>query len=90
MTIACRLLLLKLTDSKTICKALEFRPIQKAEGNSIAPGAKVLIAGATVKAGIILVDTRSLKVCEAALYCSQGACCRPHCAMSAGIAPMDE
>ena len=33
-----------------------------AEGDAVAPGAKVLLAGAAVKAGIVLVDSRSLKV----------------------------
>ena len=61
-SLPCRLLCFKLTDGKTTCKALEFRPLQGAEGDSIAPGAKVLITGATVKAGIIIVDARSLKV----------------------------
>ena len=49
-------------------KALEFRPIQGAEGESIAPGAKVLVAGANLKAGIVLVDTKSLKVCFQAIH----------------------
>ena len=38
------------------------RPLQGAEGDAVAPGAKVLIAGASIKAGIVLVDSRSLKV----------------------------
>ncbi len=38
------------------------RPLQGAEGDAVAPGAKVLLAGASVKAGIMLVDSRSLKV----------------------------
>ena len=59
---ACRLLCIKLTDGKASCKALEMRPLQGAEGNAVAPGAKVLLAGAAVKAGIVLVDSRSLKV----------------------------
>ena len=33
-----------------------------AEGDAIAPGAKVPLAGATAKAGIVLVDAKSLKV----------------------------
>ena len=53
---------MKLTDGKASCKALEMRPLQGAEGDAVAPGAKVLIAGAPVKAGIVLVDSRSLKV----------------------------
>ena len=69
----CRLLCFKLTDGKATCKALEFRPIQGAEGDRIAPGAKVQIAGATVKAGIILVDAKSLKVADPLL--SQETCC---------------
>ena len=68
MPSACRLLCFKLTDGNKSCKALEFRPIQGAESDSIAPGAKVLIAGATVKAGIILVDAKSLEVCHQAFH----------------------
>ena len=62
MLSACRLLCIKLTDGKASCKALEMRPLQGAEGDAVAPGAKVLLAGASVKAGIVLVDSRSLKV----------------------------
>ena len=39
LLLPCRLLCFKLTDGKTTCKALEFRPLQGAEGDSIAPGA---------------------------------------------------
>ena len=69
MLYACRLLCFKLTDGKATCKALEFRPIPGAEGDCVAPGAKVLIAGATVKAGIILVDGKSLKVSHPFYFC---------------------
>ena len=62
MSSACRLLCIKLTDGKASCKALEMRPLQGAEGDAVAPGAKVLLAGASVKANIVLVDSRSLKV----------------------------
>ncbi len=63
-----RLLCWKLTDGKTSCKALEFRPVAGAEGSAVAPGAKVVLAGAIAKLGIILVDGKSLKVPD--LACS--------------------
>ena len=58
----CRLLCFTLTDGKATCQALEMRLLPDAEGERVAPGAKVLISGATVKAGIILADARSLQV----------------------------
>ncbi|CAL8466403.1 g5939 [Coccomyxa elongata] len=57
-----RVLRLKLTDGKTTCKAVETRPIQSIDPDSLAPGTKVCISNASVKAGLLLLDPKSLKV----------------------------
>ena len=75
MSSACRLLCIKLTDGKASCKALEMRLLQGAEGDAVAPGAKVLLAGAAVKAGIVLVDSRSLKVLLPPPYAQDNSFC---------------
>jgi hypothetical protein len=57
-----RLLALKLVNGKLACKALEFRPMPEVDPEVLAPGSKVCIANASVKAGVVLLDSKSLKV----------------------------
>ncbi|BDA51225.1 probable Tudor domain-containing protein 3 at N-terminal half [Coccomyxa sp. Obi] len=57
-----RVLRLKLTDGKTTCKAVETRPLPNIDPESLAPGTKVCISNASVKAGLLLLDPKCLKV----------------------------
>ena len=57
-----RLLQLKLTDGKTSCKALEFRPAPQLDLSQLAPGTKVQLSNASIKLGLVLVDARNIHV----------------------------
>jgi hypothetical protein len=57
-----RMLRLKLTDGKTICKAVEMRPLPDVTTEELPPGTKVCISNASVKAGLLLLDPKSIKV----------------------------
>ncbi len=57
-----RMLRLKLTDGKTTCKAVEMRPLPDMSTEELPPGTKVCISNASVKAGLLLLDSKSIKV----------------------------
>ncbi|KAK9902700.1 hypothetical protein WJX75_003222 [Coccomyxa subellipsoidea] len=57
-----RMLRLKLTDGKTTCKAVEMRPLPDVTTEELPPGTKVCISNASVKAGLLLLDSKSIKV----------------------------
>ena len=56
------MLRLKLTDGKTTCKAVEMRPLPDMSIEELPPGTKVCISNAPVKAGLLLLDSKSIKV----------------------------
>ena len=55
------MLLLRLTDGKVTAKAVEFKPFSRVEQDKLPPGSKVVISNASVKAGVILLDDRSIQ-----------------------------
>ena len=55
------MLLLRLTDGKVTAKAVEFKPFSRVEKDKLPPGSKVVISNASVKAGVILLDDRSIQ-----------------------------
>ena len=58
----CRLLRLKLTDGRTTCTAVEFKPVSALEPDQLVPGIKVCLTSAAVKLGVVLLDAKSIKV----------------------------
>ena len=58
---ACRLLRLKLTDSKLTCIAAEFKPVPQLS-EDLPPGPKVCCTNASVKLGVLLLDAQSVQV----------------------------
>jgi hypothetical protein len=54
-----RMLMLKLTDGRGACKAAEFRATE-ALAQALVPGTKVLLAGASVRAGVVLLDPKCI------------------------------
>ncbi len=55
-----RLLMLKLTDGKASCKSAEYRATEQLM-QALVPGTKVLLAGASVKAGVVLLEPKCIK-----------------------------
>lgn len=58
---ACRLMRLKLTDSKLTCIAAEFKPVPQLS-EDLPPGTKVCCTNASVKLGVLLLDAKSVQV----------------------------
>lgn len=56
-----RLLALKLTDGKTSCKAVEYKKVDALNDN-LPPGTKVVLTSAQVKMGVILLESKCIKV----------------------------
>ncbi len=63
-----RMLLLKLTDGKLRAKAVENRPCSSLEESRLLPGSKIAISNASVRAGVILLDDKNIKVACTPLY----------------------
>ena len=59
--LACRLLRLKLTDSKLSCIAAEFKPVPQLS-EDLTPGTKVCCTNVSVKLGVLLLDAKSIQV----------------------------
>lgn len=57
-----RMLLLRLTDGRVTVKALEFKPCQTLDHSQLPPGTKVRVSGAAVKAGVVLLEDKNIKV----------------------------
>lgn len=62
-----RLLRLKLTDGRTTCTAVEFKPVPALEPEHLVPGVKLCLTGASVKLGVILLDPKCIQVRHAVL-----------------------
>ncbi|KAF6253277.1 hypothetical protein COO60DRAFT_434969 [Scenedesmus sp. NREL 46B-D3] len=56
-----RLLLLRLHDGRTACKALEHRHCSQLS-DSLTPGSKVVLDAAAVRCGVVLLEPRSIRV----------------------------
>ena len=65
------MLLLRLTDGKVTAKAVEFKPFSRVEQDKLPPGSKVVISNASVKAGVILLDDRSIQASPCHLFALQ-------------------
>lgn len=59
--LACRLLRLKLTDSKLSCIAAEFKAVPQLS-EDLPPGTKVCCTNVSVKLGVLLLDSKSIQV----------------------------
>lgn len=57
----CRLLRLKLTDSKLSCIAAEFKAVPQLS-EDLPPGTKVCCTNVSVKLGVLLLDAKSIQV----------------------------
>ena len=60
--VACRLLLLVLTDGKVRVKAVEFKTLSSVASADLLPGTKVQIANAVCRCGCILMEPKCFKV----------------------------
>lgn len=54
--------MLKLTDGKIRAKAVENRPCSSLEESKLLPGTKIAVSNASVRAGVILLDDKNIKV----------------------------
>ena len=57
----CRLLRLKLTDGKLSCIAAEFKSVPQLT-EELPPGTKVCLTNASVKLGVVLLDSKCIQV----------------------------
>ena len=62
MILCDRLLQLKLTDGKTMCRAIEHKPCPALDIKHLLPGTKVRLDGTvSIRLGIIMLDARSIQ-----------------------------
>ena len=57
-----RLLRLKMTDGSRTCIGVEYNPIPALRAADLIPGVKIKIAGATLRVGCLLLDSKSISV----------------------------
>lgn len=57
-----RLLFLTLTDGKQKCSAMEYQPLDSIKKDNVIPGTKLRLHGCTVRLGIILLTSKTIKV----------------------------
>ncbi|GMH33214.1 hypothetical protein BSKO_01048 [Bryopsis sp. KO-2023] len=56
-----RMMFLTLTDGRSTCRCLEYKQVSSLS-DAMAPGTKIVLRNATVKAGVIILDTKSIQV----------------------------